>query len=83
MTSAGHRCRGCNIKMNNFEKMKLCYTDVLDTACDLSGMLNAENDINAFGDILDALDKSTVILKRLGDTVLIEQVEQKEGDGEE
>ena len=69
--------------MNNFEKMQLCYTDVLDTACDLSGMLNAENDINAFGDILDALDKSTVILKRLGDTVLIEQVEQNEGDEEE
>lgn len=69
--------------MNNFEKMQLCYTDVLDTACDLSVMLNAENDVNAFGDILDALDKTSIILKRLGDTILIEQVEQKEGDGEE
>lgn len=69
--------------MNNFEKMQLCYTDVLDTACDLSAMLNEENDIDAFGDILDALDKTSIILKRLGDTILIEQVEQKEGDGEE
>lgn len=69
--------------MNNFEKMQLCYTDVLDTACDLSAMLNAENDVDAFGDILDVLDKISIILKRLGDTVLIEQVEQKEGDGEE
>ena len=69
--------------MNNFEKMQLCYTDVLDTACDLSGMLNAENDLNAFDDILDALDKTTIILKRIGDTVLIEQVEQKEGGEEE
>ena len=69
--------------MNNFEKMQLCYTDVLDTACDLSAMLNAENDLNAFDDILDALDKTTIILKRLGDTVLIEQVEQKEGGEEE
>ena len=69
--------------MNNFEKMQLCYTDVLDTACDLSGMLNAENDLNAFGDILDALDKTTIILKRIGDTVLIDQVEQKEGGEEE
>ena len=69
--------------MNNFEKMQLCYTDVLDTACDLSAMLNAENDLNAFGDILDALDKTSIILKRLGDTILIEQVEQKEGDVEE
>lgn len=69
--------------MNNFEKMQLCYTDVLDTVCDLSAMLNAEDDIDAFGDILDALDKTSIILKRLGDTILIEQVEQKEGDGEE
>ena len=69
--------------MNNFEKMQLCYTDVLDTACDLSAMLKEENDLDAFGDILDALDKTTIILKRIGDTVLIEQVEQKEGGGEE
>ena len=69
--------------MNNFEKMQLCYTDVLDTACDLSAMLKEENDLNAFGDILDALYKTTIILKRIGDTVLIEQVEQKEGGEEE
>ena len=69
--------------MNNFEKMQLCYTDVLDTACDLSAMLKEENDIVAFGDILDALDKTTIILKRIGDTVLIDQVEQKEGGEEE
>lgn len=69
--------------MNNFKKMQLCYTDVLDTACDLSAMLKEENDLNAFGDILDALDKTTIILKRIGDTVLIEQVEQKEGGEEE
>lgn len=69
--------------MDNFEKMQLCYTDVLDAACDLSSMLKAEDDVNAFGDILDVLDKTSIILKRLGDTVLIQQVEQKEGDGEE
>ena len=69
--------------MNNFEKMQLCYTDVLDTACDLSAMLREENDIVEFGDILDALDKTTIILKRIGDTVLIDQVEQKEGGEEE
>ena len=69
--------------MNNFEKVQLCYADVLDTACDLSAMLNEENDTAEFGDILDALDKTTIILKRIGDTVLIEQVEQKEGGEEE
>lgn len=62
--------------MNNFEKMQLCYTDVLDTACDLSAMLNEENDLNAFDDILDALDKTTVILKRIGETQIIESVEK-------
>lgn len=69
--------------MDNFEKVQLCYTDVLDTACDLSAMLKEENDTAEFGDILDALDKTTIILKRIGDTVLIEQVEQKEGGEEE
>ena len=63
--------------------MQLCYTDVLDTACDLSAMLKEENDVVEFGDILDALDKTTIILKRIGDTVLIDQVEQKEGGEEE
>ena len=69
--------------MDNFEKVQLCYTYVLNAACDLSAMLNEENDLNAFRDILDALDKTTIILKRIGDTVLIEQVEQKEGGEEE
>ena len=69
--------------MNNFEKMQLCYTDVLDAACDLSAMLKEENDVVEFGDILDALDKTTIILKRIGDTVLIDQVEQEEGGEEE
>ena len=69
--------------MDNFEKVQLCYTDVLDTACDLSAMLKEESDVVEFGDILDALDKTTIILKRIGDTVLIEQVEQKEGGEEE
>ena len=69
--------------MDNFKKVQLCYTDVLDTACDLSAMLKEENNLDAFGDILDALDKTTIILKRIGDTVLIEQVEQKEGGEEE
>lgn len=69
--------------MKNIEKVQLCYTDVLDTACDLSAMLKEENDTAEFGDILDALDKTTIILKRIGDTVLIEQVEQEEGGEEE
>lgn len=60
--------------MDNFEKVQLCYTDVLDTACDLSAMLKEENDVVEFGDILDALDKTTIILKRIGETQIIESV---------
>ena len=62
--------------MNNFEKMQLCYTYVLNAACDLSAMLNEENDTAEFGDILDALDKTTIILKRIGETQIIESVEK-------
>ena len=62
--------------MNNFEKMQLCYTYVLNAACDLSAMLNEENDVVEFGDILDALDKTTIILKRIGETQIIESVEK-------
>lgn len=62
--------------MNNFEKMQLCYTYVLNAACDLSAMLNEENDVIEFGDILDALDKTTIILKRIGETQIIESVEK-------
>ena len=60
--------------MNNFEKVQLCYTYVLNAACDLSAMLNEENDTAEFGDILDALDKTTIILKRIGETQIIESV---------
>ena len=62
--------------MDNFEKVQLCYTYVLNTACDLSAMLNEENDTAEFGDILDALDKTTIILKRIGETQIIESVEK-------
>ena len=62
--------------MNNFEKVQLCYTYVLNAACDLSAMLNEENDTAEFGDILDALDKTTIILKRIGETQIIESLEK-------
>lgn len=69
--------------MTNFEKMQLCYTDVLDAMCDLTNSLSQENDLNNFMDDLDLIDKASVILKRMGDTVLIEQTGEKVGDDEE
>lgn len=69
--------------MTNFEKMQLCYTDVLDAMCDLTNSLSQENDLNNFMDDLDLIDKASVILKRMGDTVLIEQTGEKVGGNEE
>lgn len=69
--------------MTNFEKMQLCYTDVLDAMCDLTNSLSQENNLNNFMDDLDLIDKASVILKRMGDTVLIEQTGEKVGGNEE
>lgn len=69
--------------MTNFEKMQLCYTDVLDAMCDLTNSLSQENNLNNFMDDLDLIDKASVILKRMGDTVLIEQTGEKVGGDEE
>ena len=69
--------------MNNFEKMQLCYTDVLDAMCDLTNSLSQENNLDNFMDDLDLIDKASVILKRMGDTVLIEQTGEKVGGNEE
>lgn len=69
--------------MTNFEKMQLCYTDVLDAMCDLTNSLSQENNLDNFMDDLDLIDKASVILKRMGDTVLIEQTGKKVGGNEE
>lgn len=68
--------------MTNFEKMQLCYTDVLDAMCDLTNTLASNNDLNTFVDDLELIDKASIILKRMGDTVLIEEVQEKTGGGE-
>ena len=39
--------------------------------------------MNNFMDDLDLIDKASVILKRMGDTVLIEQTGEKVGGNEE
>ena len=62
--------------MNNFEKLQLCYTDVLDTLCDLTNGLVQQNDLDAMQDDLELIEKTSVILKRLGETQIIESVEK-------
>ena len=62
--------------MNNMEKLKLCYTDVLDALVDLTGNLADEDDLLNFDDDLVLIEKVSVILKRLGETQVIEQVKK-------
>lgn len=62
--------------MTNIEKMTLCYTDVLDTLCDLTNGLVQQNDLDAMQDDLELIEKTSVILKRLGETQIIESVEK-------
>ena len=67
--------------MNNFEKLQLCYADVLDTLCDLTNGLVQQNDLDAMQDDLELIEKTSVILKRLGETQIIESVEKDVEDG--
>ena len=63
--------------------MQLCYTDVLTAMCDLTNTLASNNDLNTFADDLELIDKASIILKRMGDTVLIEEAQEKVGGKEE
>jgi hypothetical protein len=58
------------------EKLQLCYTDVLDTLCDLTNGLVQQNDLDAMQDDLELIEKTSVILKRLGETQIIESMEK-------
>lgn len=62
--------------MTNMEKLRLCYTDVLDTLCDLTNGLVQQNDLDAMIDDLELIEKTSVILKRLGETQIVESVEK-------
>lgn len=62
--------------MTNMEKLQLCYTDVLDTLCDLTNGLVQQDDLDAMQDDLELIEKTSVILKRLGETQIIESVEK-------
>lgn len=62
--------------MTNMEKLQLCYTDVLDTLCDLTNGLVQQNDLDAMIDDLELIEKTSVILKRLGETQIVESVEK-------
>lgn len=62
--------------MTNNEKLVACYTDVLDTLYDYTGeLVNAKNDV-VVNDIIGVIEKLTTNLKRLGETQLVEIIEE-------
>lgn len=69
--------------MTNMEKLQLCYTDMLDVLCDLTNELNNENDLMNFDDDLALIERASVILKRIGETQIIESVEKDVEVGDE
>ena len=75
--------------MRNQEKLAQCYTNVLDNLLDYTTMLRNEDDPVNTEDFLSFVEKHTVILKRIGETQIIEMVEddldghnEEEGDEE-
>lgn len=62
--------------MTNNEKLVACYSDILDTLYDYTGELtNAKND-DVVNDILGVVERLTTNLKRLGETQLVEIIEE-------
>lgn len=62
--------------MTNNEKLVACYSDILDTLYDYTGeLVNAKND-DAVDSILGVVERLTTNLKRLGETQLVEIIEE-------
>lgn len=74
--------------MKNIEMIQQVYTDLTETLFDLGGELLNVKSNNELGDTLNDMDKISVILKRLGETAVIEINEeptegQEQTDGKE
>lgn len=62
--------------MTNNEKLVACYGDLLDTLYDYTGeLVNAKND-DAVDSILGVIERLTTNLKRLGETQLVETIDE-------
>ena len=75
--------------MKNIEMIQMVYTDLMETLYDLGGELLEVKSNKYLGDTLNDMDKISVILKRLGETAVIEineeptkGQEQTDGKGE-
>ena len=63
-------------EMNNQEKLVNCYTDILDTLGDITAMIYDTEDFEQLDDLMEVADKLSVILKRVGETQILENLEQ-------
>lgn len=62
--------------MTNNEKLVACYSDILDTLYDYTGeLVSAKND-DVADSILSVIERLTTNLKRLGETQLVEIMEE-------
>ena len=61
--------------MENQEKLVQCYTDVLETLSTFTYNLVEENNLDKVSEWLDLVEKTSVILKRIGETQILEEVE--------
>lgn len=62
--------------MTNMELLAQCYTDVLNSMADYTASLEADNKLEAMEEDMAVVEKLSVILKRIGETQVIELVEQ-------
>lgn len=68
--------------MKNIEMIQQVYTDLTETLFDLGGELLNVKSNNELGDTLNDMDKISVILKRLGETAVIE-IDEEPIEGQE
>ena len=62
--------------MTNMKLLAQCYTDVLNSLADYTASLEADTKLEALEEDMAVVEKLSVILKRIGETQVIELVEQ-------
>lgn len=61
--------------MENQKQLIQCYIDVLDTLSNFTYNLAAETNLDKMDEWLNLVEKTSVILKRIGETQILEEVE--------
>lgn len=64
--------------MSNQEKFIQSYTDLIDILYDLTGAMQEQKDYEKMLPDIEMLDQLTTNLKRMGDTVVLNSIEEIE-----